>query len=262
MSQFEEPYFQVDGDTAYPSVHGAGPWDPNMLHGGAPASLIAWIVDNLPSEREMNISRLTIDLKRPVPIAPLKIETRMTREGRQIQAMDVSLFADGKECVRAAALKIRKTDYPPPENAELPEVAFPGPEGLDKPERFQREGPHFNEAIDMRMVPPSQSPVGQAAAWFRFERPFIGGVETTPLMCASAAADYSNGIGSPLDFAKWTFINADLSIHFLRAPVGEWFMLAGEVWIGPDGRGIGHGRLADKDGYFGRSTQSLVIAPR
>jgi hypothetical protein len=76
------------------------------------------------------------------------------------------------------------------------------------------------------------------------------------------AADFCNGTSSTLDFHKWTFLNADLTVSLARAPVGDWILLNAETWIGPDGAGIAAGRLGDAKGYFGRAVQSLVIEKR
>jgi hypothetical protein len=51
-------------------------------------------------------------------------------------------------------------------------------------------------------------------------------------------------------------------VNFSRQPVGEWILLDGESWIGPDGAGLAMSRLADRQGYFGRAVQSLVIEKR
>ena len=74
--------------------------------------------------------------------------------------------------------------------------------------------------------------------------------------------DSSNGTASTLDFRAWTYINADLTVNLSRQPVGEWILLDGESWIGPDGTGLATSRLADRHGYFGRAVQSLVIEKR
>ncbi len=77
-----EAIFRVDGSTAVTSPHAAGPWDPNMQHGGAPAALVVWAAERIPTPAPMQIARATIDLMRPVPVAPLTIETEVLREGR------------------------------------------------------------------------------------------------------------------------------------------------------------------------------------
>ena len=81
-------------------------------------------------------------------------------------------------------------------------------------------------------------------------------------MRAAAVADFGNGVSGVLDFTKWTYINADLTINFSRAPEGDWVLLDAETWVGRDGRGFAASRLGDAGGYFGRGLQNLVIAPR
>jgi hypothetical protein len=98
--------------------------------------------------------------------------------------------------------------------------------------------------------------------WFRANRPIIAGADLSPLMRAVITSDFCNGTASVLDFNKFTFINADLTISLARMPEGEWILLDAESWIGPDGAGIAFGKLADTKGYFGRAIQSLVIDPR
>jgi hypothetical protein len=51
-------------------------------------------------------------------------------------------------------------------------------------------------------------------------------------------------------------------VSMAREPVGEWILLDAESWIGPDGAGLAMARLADTQGYFGRTVQSLVVERR
>ena len=251
-----DPYFYRKDDSVIATEHGAGPWDPRMLHGGAPSALIASIVQNLPSEVPMSVTRLTIDLQRPVPVGHLDIDVNITREGRNIQTSEVILSANGKQVVRASGLKIRKEELELPEASAMPEVAGTIPE---TPIGFPR-AVGFNTAVEMRTEDPAAA--SRKAVWFHIKRPFLDSQETTPLMRAAATGDYCNGFGSTLDFDVWTYINADLTLHFAREPVGEWIKLEANSWISPDGRGLGFGELSDQHGPFGRAVQSLVIAKR
>lgn len=252
-----EPYFYLEGNKAIATPHGGGPWDPRMLHGGAPTGLITHLVEQIPTDVPMRITRLNIDLKRPVPIGELETSVTVTREGRNIQTSDVSLFANGKEVARASALKIRVEENDLPEGVALPDQTF---RRLDTPTEFNHDV-GFNEGVTM-VGSDGWPPSARNAVWFHINRPFLAHAETTPMMRAAATGDYCNGIGSVLDFEAWTYINADLTLHFVRQPVGEWIMLAANSWIGPDGRGLAFGELADEQGFFGRSVQSLVVAPR
>ena len=253
-----EPYFYVDGRKVIATPHGAGPWDPRMLHGGAPTALITSIVEALPSGVPMRVTRLTVDLQRPVPVGELEADVKITREGRNIQTCEVVLLANGKQVVRASGLRMRKEMLDLPEGAALAEMPLQAA-GNSTP--FSRSN-GFNSTVEMREA--AEGPVAGAArhVWFHIERPFRQDMETTPLMRAAATGDYCNGFGSPLNFEEWTYINADLTLHFVREPVGEWMMLAANSWIGVDGRGLAFGQLADERGLFGRAIQSLVIAKR
>jgi hypothetical protein len=126
----------------------------------------------------------------------------------------------------------------------MPEVAGTIPE---TPIGFPR-AVGFNTAVEMRTEDPAAA--SRKAVWFHIKRPFLDSQETTPLMRAAATGDYCNGFGSTLDFDVWTYINADLTLHFAREPVGEWIKLEANSWISPDGRGLGFGELSDQHGPF------------
>src|SRR5258708_26822753 len=110
-----EPIFRVDGNNVVTSPDAAGSWDPRMQHGSAPAALVVWAAEALPTPVPMQIARVTIDLMRPVPVAPLSIETAILREGRKIQLSAVRLLADGVLVVAATVLRIktRTPAFPP-----------------------------------------------------------------------------------------------------------------------------------------------------
>ena len=78
-----------------------------MQHGSAPASLVVWAAEAIPTPVPMHIARVTIDLMRPVPVAPLTLETEVLREGRKIQLCAVRLRAGDAVVVGATVLKIK-----------------------------------------------------------------------------------------------------------------------------------------------------------
>src|SRR5215472_15954281 len=123
-----EAVFRVDGDRVIVSPHAAGPWDPTMQHGSAPASLVVFAAEAISTAAPMRIARVTIDLMRPVPLQPLTLETEILREGRKIQLCAVRLFADGVLAVAATVLKVRRQAQELPSGiADLP-LALPAPD--------------------------------------------------------------------------------------------------------------------------------------
>src|ERR1700754_78730 len=120
--------FRVDGNRVVTSPHAAGPWDPGMQHGSAPASLVVWAAEAIPTAVPMHIARVTIDLMRPVPVAQLTLQTEVLREGRKIQLCAVRLLAGPVMVVSASVLKIKTQALSlPPEVADVA-VELPGPD--------------------------------------------------------------------------------------------------------------------------------------
>lgn len=258
--------YQVTGNIADTNSCAAGPWSADMQHGGAPASLVAWAAERIPTREPMRVARLTIDLLRPVPIAPLEIRSEVVREGRKIQLCAIQLLANGIEVVRASVLKIRAHDLQLPGDIEEERIVLPTPDQGKESESLLGTGTDtdntFISGLSLRTVKGDFRQNGPGAVWFRAERPTVLGEAITPLMRAAMTADFANGVSAVLDFSKWTFINADLSISLARMPVGDWILLDAQTWLGNQGAGIAFAKLGDERGYFGRVAQSLVIEER
>ncbi len=257
-----EAIYRVEGANVETSAHAGGPWDPRLQHGAAPSSLICWAVERLPSPVPMRVARLTVDLMRPVPVAPLTLAVEVLREGRKIQLVSVRLLAKDTEVVRATVLRIRREERALPSSAFTPPHDMRGPETSADPMTDGMGSTPFLSGISMRVARGSFRLPGPAAVWYRAERPSVDGAPLSPLMRAAIAADFCNGTSSVLDFREWTFINGDLTLSLAREPVGEWILLDAETWAGPDSIGLAAARLADRDGYFGRAVQSILFEKR
>ena len=252
--------FAVEGNRATATPWSAGPWSPDMMHGGAPSALIVWAAERMPEPAPMRVARLTCELLRPVPVGPLDIETEVLRQGRKIQLCLVRLRADGVEVSRGQVLKIRTAELG---DAERPApLDTPLPEACEPATTRENTTNNFGAGFEMRRAYGGFGEIGPGAWWFRQHRDLVAGGPPSPAMRAAAASDFMNGIGSVLPFDRWTFLNADLTVNFARAPRGEWILSKAESWIAADGAGLAMTRLADRDGYFGAATQSLVIDPR
>jgi hypothetical protein len=254
--------YRVEGDTAASSALAGGPCDPKLQHGAAPAALVAWAVEQVPTPVPMRVARLTLDLMRPVPVSPLAIETDVLREGRKIQLVAARLLSEGKEVVRASALRVRRHEQSLPDTACCPAVDMSRPEFARQPDVVGLGNTPFLSGITMRLARGSLGRTGPAAVWYRADRAIVDCAAISPLLRAAITADFCNGTSSVLDFDEWTFINADLTLSLAREPVGEWILLDAETWAGPDSIGLASARLADTTGYFGRAVQSLLFERR
>jgi hypothetical protein len=255
-----EPIFRREGDAFVPTVHARGPWDPGQLHGGAPSALVT---EALQAEGFL-LARATFEFLAPVPLAPLHLEARTTRRGRNLQLAEADVRADGRVVLRARAVRLRRGSVElPPIDDERP--VPPGPDAAT-PSPFPTVARHdegfHRSAMDIRFAAGSSFAPGPARAWFRLVRPLVDDAPASPLARVVAAADFGNGVSRVLDFEEFLFVNTDLSVHVHREPAGEWVMLDARSRVEPHGTGLAHAALFDERGPIGLSAQSLFVARR
>ncbi len=237
-----------------------GPWDPNALHGGAPAALLMRAFERLPAADGLSLARVTYELLRPIPVGPLEIQADVVRPGRRVQLLEGSIFVDGLEVVRARALQVQTADAGAGAGESTPPP--PGPEHGRAPELRVPHHPMFAfDAIEIVFVVGGWGR-GPCTAWFRLRRPIVAGETPSAFQRLAAAGDFGNGISATLSWDDYLYINPDLTLYIEREPVGEWICLESETRIAPDGIGVAESVLYDERGRVGRATQALLVAPR
>jgi hypothetical protein len=257
-------FFELEGDLAVPSELTRGPWDEGFQHAGPPAALLGRALENLPIDDDvpMRIGRVTYEILRPVPIAPLRIEAEVERGGRRVQMLSASLFAGDDEVMRSRAWRLRVEDVDL--DAEFPrEPPGHGP-GDGKPMPFFPTGvtSGYHTAVDYLFVRGSFLELGPATVWMRSRVPVVAGEELTPLQRVLVAADSGNGVSATLDWRRFLFINVDLTVHLHRPPAGEWVCLDALTTPEADGIGLADAALYDEGGPIGRASQTLLVAER
>jgi hypothetical protein len=276
--------FLADGDAFVPTEHARGPWDPRALHGGAPAALIASAFERMQPGAELPIARLCFEFLRPIPMAPLRLATNITRPGRRVQALAAELEAGGEIVCRASALRIlpAPVDLPEPVGAQLRAVE---PTPIAPPEAaeevlFALDGADrrsfASSAMEMRFLSghplvgelpeldtgSRHTPSGAATVWMRLRHPLLPDRPPTPLARLAGSADFGNGVAAAVPFDRYLFINADLTIELDRRPEGEWIALDARTLLNPGGIGWSESILHDGSGPVGRARQALVVQPR
>jgi hypothetical protein len=235
-----------------------GPWHPNAQYGGAPAALLTWAVERVPTLVPMRVARLTVDLHRRVPLGRLHVEAEIVREGKRLQVVVATLRdPEGLEVARVTALRLRLGDGPDaPTDPRLPPVAMLpwGPPRAQRP-RTRTDLNGFIAAVEMRDAGTADA----SQTWYRATMPVIAGEETSPTVRVAWASDFTANSGNYLDLSRWSAINSDITITLGRAPRGEWTGVATRAWYSHDG--IGHARadLFDRDGFVGTCTTSLLV---
>ena len=92
--------------------------------------------------------------------------------------------------------------------------------------------------------------------------PLVEGEEPSPRQRVMVVADSGNGASNVLDWSRYLFINTELTVHFVREPVGEWVCLDAETRIGRGRRWARASVLSDRSGPVARGAQALLVAPR
>ena len=274
-----DAFFVRDRDAYAPTELTRGPWDPDSQHAGPPAALIGREIEGLAGGAGRRVGRITFEILRPVPIAPLRVEARVARPGRSVELIEASLLeADGEELIRARAWRLRSAALELPGRLSSedgpgligsspstlrPGFVPPGPEE-SAPGRFPETGQEvgYHTAMEYRFASGDFAEPGPAIAWMRMRHPLVAGEETTPLQRVLVAADSGNGVSATLDWSRFLFINVDLTVHLSRLPAGEWVCLDAITIPEPSGIGIADTALYDERGPIGRAAQTLLVDER
>jgi hypothetical protein len=257
-------FYERDGASFVSTELTRGPWSNDHQHGGPPAALLvrALAREGLDAV-EFFVARMTIELLRPVPIAPLTVTAAITRPGRSVQRLDATLSVDGVEVARASGLRIRRRAVTLPEGGTasptgsavapemLPVFAFP----------FFQHDVGYHRAVDVRFARGAWGD-RDVVAWARPTVDLVEGEVLDPAERVLIIVDAESGICPPLDPMRYTFVNPDLTVYFERPLEGDWVGLAARSAAHAHGVGIAESLLFDARGAVGRGAQSLVVADR
>lgn len=255
-----------------------GPWDPGSQHAGPPAALIAREIERVPSEAPMQVGRITFEILRPVRIAKLHVTAEVVRPGRRVEMIAATL-SDGEEpLVRATAWRLRLGEVDLPGGLSSadgdgladglgstlrPGLAPPGPDQGAEREFFDTgHDVGYHTAMEYRFLDGGFTEPGPATVWMRMRQPLVAGEEPSPLQRVLAAADSGNGVSATLDWARFVFINVDLSVHLHRLPEGEWVCLDAITIPERNSVGLADTALYDARGPIGRAAQTLLVGER
>ena len=244
-----------------------GPWSNAHQHGGPPSALLARAIEAVPSDGPVLVTRLTIELLRPIAIAaPLEIDTEVMVAGRKVQRIAAVLRAGDEQLAVALAMRMRVREQAL--TATAPDEAQAG-YGPLRPLAdcrsftfdFFRHSVGYHTALEARL---SAGEFGHGCldVWMRPRVPLVAGEESTPLQRVMICADAGHGLGSALDPAAWSFPNPDLSVHLHRLPSDPWLGMQARTFSQPLGVGLCRTRLSDRSGDLGMVLQSQLIAAR
>ena len=257
-----DAFFEPEGEGRFLATDlTRGPWDPAAQHAGPPSALLARTLEQCNARDDAQIVRVTVEILRPVPIGVLDVSAEVLRGGRSVELLAGEVRADGQPLLRATAWRIRTADVDvevgvddagPTAPAQLPPAAaFPWSADVG-----------YHVGMEWRFASGEFLAPGPAAVWMRMRHPLIAGEAVSPLTRVMIAADSGNGVSAELDFARYLFINTDLTVALHRHPIGEWVCLDARTTIQRSGIGLAETHIFDENGPLGRGLQSLFVAPR
>jgi len=258
-------FYVSDGGRFVSSELTRGPWDEGSQHAGPPAALIARELERLPDAEgatDWQIGRITYEILRPVPIEPLMVETRVLRPGRSVQHLSASLVGKAGELVRASAWRVARQALELPAGLDAEEPPPPPAAAEERPFFPTGHEVGYQTAMEYRFVAGSFLQPGPATVWMRMRTPLVAGEEPTPIQRVMVAADSGNGVSATLDWARFLFINVDLTVHLHRMPVTEWVCLDAVTIPQASGLGLSDTALHDERGSIGRALQTLLVRER
>jgi hypothetical protein len=264
-----DSFYEPDGELFIATELTRGPWDPGAQHAGPPAALIGRAVELLGGGRiggedgpPAQVGRITYEVLRSVPIAPVRVEARIVRPGKRFEMFEASLDDEsGEPLMRARGWRLRteSVSFEPTGPTEPPARPDRG-----EPGQFFHTGYDvgYHTAMEYRFTEGAFMDPGPATVWMRMGVSLLPGEAPTPLQRVLTAADSGNGVSAALDWTKYLFINVDLTVHLHRMPGGEWVCLDAVTLPEPNGVGMADTRLLDERGSIGRASQTLLIAER
>lgn len=241
-----------------------GPWGDRFAHGGATAALLAALIDAERTRVPMRTCRLTIDILRPVPLAPLTPRVSVVREGSNVQFLDAWLEGpDGTRMARASGVRVRVTSLSLPDSArsevrQPPGVPEEGSHAFMPP--GEEWGTGFWTAFDIRpMHGAALNTPGRSSAWFRLRAGIAPSLPRTGSARAAGTSDFGNGLGPAVSLHDWKYINPDLNLHLHRDPVGDWVALRSGSVAESTGMGLVNTTVFDVEGSIGTATQAVFV---
>ena len=258
-------YFEhIKGGHFCANAPARGPWSADHCHAGPVAGLIARALEHALPEKVL--TRMTLDLVRPIPMAGFQITTDVDRDSRTLGQARVKLAdTDGNTCVTGSSMHLVRADFISMPTAAVKPLkradAAAGPTPLARGEHGERSFSDFIEVAYPDGVPdtPTNS-TGPTKLWMKTP-PLLADETLSTAQRLCPLADCGNGISRNAGFYDITFMNTDLTIHFHRETDADWFLSDCISHWQMSGIGMAQAVLSDDDGPLATALQTILLRP-
>lgn len=249
-----------DEEVFVPTEFAISSWG-NIVRGPAVTGLLARAFRRAVPDQTLIPTRTTFDLHSPVPMQPLRTETRVLRAGRRLQLLEADLIADDRILARARSLWLRpnpdaqtEDNRPWEPDTEIPFLGDGPYEPTEEGRIFWSEGGEWT--VDGRAV----RDANRKAVW-QIAVPTVEGEVPASFQIAATASDVSN-LSAGWGPIGLDFINADATLSLSRLPVGDGVGVLALDRSEHDGIAIGTTMLFDRLGKFGSASVTTLFERR
>ncbi len=256
-------YFEHTKDDCFEANAPArGPWSVNHCHAGPVAGLIARAFEHALPEKVL--TRMTLDLVRPIPMTGFQITTHVDRDGRTLGQARVKLTdTDGNTCVTGTSMHMARGEFASMPTAPVTPLkradAVAGPTPLAQGKHGELSFTDFIEVAYPDGVPDDPiNSTGPAQLWMKTPHLLVDETPSTAQRLCPLA-DCGNGISRNAGFYDITFMNTDLTIHFHRETDADWFLSDCISHWHRTGIGLAQAVLSDDYGPVATALQTILL---
>lgn len=259
-------FFLPDGETFCPTAISRGPWG-ETVSGTYVGGLLGHVIertveDDAAADPDLQPARLTVDLLRPVGMAPITARSSVLRRGRRLWLVEAELLQGDTVVARGSALLLRRGTAPVDDAWTTP-VAMPPlpPDPVEVGNRTTllwvfggRDTSHPTPDLS------GWQQSGPKSLWVREITPLVSGIELSPFVRAAIGGDYASSLTN-FGSTGLPFINADYTVSLSRLPDGPHVGLAALTHHSCDGVSVGVAAMFDRLGPIGSATVTALANP-
>lgn len=257
-----QPYFtQADDGTFVGNDPARGPWSENHCHAGPVTGLVARAAEAEIGPEKM-LTRLTLDVLRPLPLAGLRIAAETTRHTRTLATTRITVQdLDDTLCITATSMHLVRKELGDVPTAQVNSPRFDDAEvGTAMLIGALHDKPVFGQFTDMAYPKGQPMQPGPKTVWMRTP-PLLAGEAVSPIQSICPLADCGNGISWNEPPTRLGFMNTDLTLQIHREPVSDWLGAEALSHWQSNGVGMSQSILFDTQGPVGIALQTLVLHP-
>ncbi|MCG8492292.1 MAG: thioesterase family protein [Sneathiellales bacterium] len=262
MTRTPAAFFEVVNDVFVGTLAARGPWSMDHCHAGPVIGLIARAIEQ-EEEPGKFLTRLTVDLHAPIPLAGFQVQANKVKSGHNISVTNAEVLAlDGKILASARGLWVGESDVgdvptapvQPLKLSEANEAPFPGTRGSQMPSSF-------TSFIDVAYPPDETEDLGAKTLWIR-TLPLLVGEEPSSFQRICPIADSGSGISRNAEVTDYIFMNPEITILRHRASSSEWLATTARSDWQSNGIGMATSVIRDEDGPVATALQTLLLRKR